>query len=491
MVRIRSRQTLGPKHIISAILMAVLIVLCTVVGPALVSSVGWAALPLITLLFFCAFIFFKEFEGDFFEPIIVVVVYFVIFYVISAGIMIAIGAHHNPHFGDAKLLAAKALFYCLLALFFLYMGYKSNLGRNLAYSIPVPSKKWDTKKATFGVILLLIVGLVAYYLLIYLNGGFLNYISHLNNRARLVQGKGPIREAINLIGLALFCSYILYQKGKKTIFRIVLLSIFLLLYTAIGLTLGGRGHVVNIFIILMFIHNYLIRRIKFRSLFIMLLILPFFLNLTGKLRSYKITSFQQLLQVSTKTKRPFTDTIRHGFGDIDTLMALLERVPEKTGFYWGRTYLMAPLGLVPRALWHDKPFGAAPEIHYIIYGTRFYFTWDLDAPQSAAAINAIEELYLNFSFLGVVIGLFFHGIILRTLYSYLLANKNNKSIILICAVLFRYFVPITGESMMFIIGFTPIFVVVVVFCLFVGRRQIDHEPISDFALHRGVRYGAK
>lgn len=440
--------------------------------PRLASYVEYASIPLVVLFSLNLFIFFKEFKGNFFEPIILVNVWFAIFYIIAPVIIISNNAYHHPHFENETLLATKALFYISLALVFLYLGYKSNIGKSLAFKIPTLSTEWNIKRTIFLIILFLFVGFIAYYLLIDLNGGFKNYIYYISNRARLVQGKGFLKEAINLIGLALFVSYILYQKNRKTIFRTIFLSILILSYFIVSLTLGGRGYIINILITLMFIHNYLVKRIRIKTLLVLLLILPFFINWAGKVRSAeKIGSVGQLIEVSKERERSVLKMVSRDFGRIDTFMAIIERVPAGSeGFQWGKTYLEGFLGLVPRALYADKPFGTAAEVHYWIYGDRFYHTWDLRAPQSASAITWIDELYINFSFIGIILGSFLYGVILRAYRTYLVSNVSNKSVIFICAVLFTPVTSLGGDFFQSIIHFCPLVVSLLVFYLFVRRK---------------------
>lgn len=438
----------------------------------LASSLGLAIIPCVILFYLVCGIFLMEFRGNFFDPIIFVLLGFTVNYIIAPVIIISNNAYHHPHFENETLLATKALFYILLALVFLYVGYKSNIGKSLAFKIPILSMEWNIKRTIFLIILFLFVGSIAYCLLIYLNGGFENYIYYIGNRARLVQGKGFLKEAINLIGLALFVSYILYQKNRKTIYRTIFLSILTLSYFIVSLTLGGRGYLINILITLMFIHNYLVKRIRIKTLLLLMIIVFFFGNWAGKVRSAGgIGSVDQLLEVSKERKRSVLKMVSRDLDGIDTFMAIIERVPAgSAGFQWGKTYLEGFLGLVPRALYPEKPFGTAAEVHYWIYGVRFYHTWDLKAPQSASSITWIAELYINFSFIGIILGSFLHGVILRAYRTYLVSNVSNKSVIFICAVLFIPVTSLGGDFFQSIIHFCPLVVSLLVFYLFVRRK---------------------
>ena len=435
--------------------------------PITVSLTGWAGVFLTILFFLNLFIFINEFKGDFFEPIIVVVGFFTIFYFIAPAIIISTELYNQP-----QNIVTKALFYLSIALCFLYMGYKNNFGEKLANNIPSLSWKWNIKRAIFAISLFLFIGLAAYNFLVYLNGGFANFIFYVGNRSRLIQGRGPIRIFIDLIGLALYSSYILYQKYKKSVTITILLGILILLYSIIALTLGGRGYVLNIFITLMFIRNYIVKRIGAKALLIIVLIVPFFLNWAGTIRSrVRITSVGHLLAASVKQEYDFRKMVSLDLGRIETFMTLLERVPDYTDFYWGKTYLQSVVALVPREIYPNKPFGAAAELHFIVYGQKFHHTKNLDSPQSAASVGIIEELYLNFSIVGIILGFFIHGIILKTYYTYLLNNRNNQSVIFVYTVLMDNMIPLGNDLFSVVMTFIPNITFVTLFYLFVSQRK--------------------
>jgi oligosaccharide repeat unit polymerase len=429
------------------------------------------------LISLISFIILREYKGDLFNPIIIVSIYFTVYFVISASVIVSANAFHSPHIEDTTFLASKALLYVILALLFIYIGYKSNLGNILKIQFPVLIPDWNTKRALIYIIFFFIVGLLSYWLLIHLNGGFYNYITHIGNRTRLVQGKGHIRVAIDLIPVSMIIGYILYIDNNKTFLRTVFLFFLIISFIITGLTLGDRAPIIHTFFSLLFIKNYLVNKnIRLRTFAIIALIAIPFLIFTGALRqsSFSIKNIDDLHETSSSikfNKSSLVGLFSRSFDSFDTLMALIERVPDKYDFYWGRTYLRMPLALIPRAIYPSKPAGAAFEISYIIWGIGFHNSTDLDDPQSASSINMIHELYLNFSLPGIIFGCFIYGVLLKAYYSYLLDNIGNKSAILIGSFLFYYMLPILGESFMFIISFTPIMFVLACFYLFTRQKE--------------------
>jgi hypothetical protein len=89
------------------------------------------------------------------------------------------------------------------------------------------------------------------------------------------------------------------------------------------------------------------------------------------------------------------------YGHFDRLSLIQEYVPARLDFQYGRT-LISTLGApVPRAAWHDKPLGAGP----LLANTFRPGAWDLDEGWASGVTPTIMgELFLNFSWLGVVCG---------------------------------------------------------------------------------------
>ncbi len=105
----------------------------------------------------------------------------------------------------------------------------------------------------------------------------------------------------------------------------------------------------------------------------------------------------------------------HGF---ESLALVLENVPRPFGFVYGKDLLMAPLALIPRAIWNDKPISnVAPIFDYeIVQSTGI----------SSNCPYPIAEGYFNAGLLGVLLVMLTLAMLQRVVYSgFFLARRQD------------------------------------------------------------------
>lgn len=113
-----------------------------------------------------------------------------------------------------------------------------------------------------------------------------------------------------------------------------------------------------------------------------------------------------------------------------TVSALMNTVPSVAPYKYGETYLPMVTWIVPRFVWPDKP--------------TFQFFNDIGretgliAPndyQTTVVYTLIGELYLDFGYLGVPLGMLVLGIAYRWLYQALMSGRRNQTAVLAYALL--------------------------------------------------------
>jgi len=97
-------------------------------------------------------------------------------------------------------------------------------------------------------------------------------------------------------------------------------------------------------------------------------------------------------------------------------------VPSKIGFQYGATFLAIPVAFIPRYLWPDKP--------------TFQFDNEIGRASGVLQPNDFRtsykygyfgEAYLNFGWFGLTLGLFLLGIIFRSLYAGLVSRPQSPT----------------------------------------------------------------
>jgi hypothetical protein len=441
----------------------------------LVTHLGIPAVPWTLLCLVCLAIFIKEFKGDWFEPIIASNTFFMVFFVIVPVFILTDDAFLMPHIEDTDWLAGKAFLCAALALTFLYAGYKSRLGTTVGCRLPLQPLGWRRKKAVAAIVVFVCVSIVCYFLLLQLNGGFVRFVSHIGNRARLFQGKGPVCEPIKLLNLALLASYILVIRKPTRLGKFLLLCLTAVCVVILT-TLGSFSNLLGPLISLLFVHNYLVKRLKLRVMLSIFVGLFLFLHIGLQVRELMYVyassgSMTKVVEMARSRDQKLSHRMAISYGTVDVAMALMERISKHGDLRWGSTYLSGLLGLVPRAWYPDKPWGSAAEVHYIIHGQKFYHTQNLDAPQSASAITRYDEMYLNFSYPGVMIGAFLWGVLLRVFYTFLTQNAGSNMAVLVGAYCFLFLVSLGCDFSQFLIGFVPSFLALIVLHKYVKPRK--------------------
>jgi oligosaccharide repeat unit polymerase len=129
---------------------------------------------------------------------------------------------------------------------------------------------------------------------------------------------------------------------------------------------------------------------------------------------------------------------RHIFGQahsggMEVLSTIIENVPERIPYLYGKSYLWTILNVIPRRYWPEKP------------GTiGLYLNREFTNSKAISGVppSLIGEFYLNYSMLGVIIGCFLFGnisaLILRKYYN----NLENPKYQLLYTSYLVYFIPI-------------------------------------------------
>jgi hypothetical protein len=164
--------------------------------------------------------------------------------------------------------------------------------------------------------------------------------------------------------------------------------------------------------------------------------------------------------------------------DIQVLGMLLRYVPERVGYLDVREIVEAPLYVVPRVLWPDKP---SPN-HLGGLVSRVFF----DEEDNSVAATAFGDLYFHGGLTVVVIGMFALGVFMALLYRALAPGPGAASVPLIALWLSLAFTVVNPEyaygSMIQALLQKPL--VIVLAALLVCRRRTAGFEAAEPQLSR-------
>lgn len=113
----------------------------------------------------------------------------------------------------------------------------------------------------------------------------------------------------------------------------------------------------------------------------------------------------------------YLGTIKHGIevtaersANLDLLANVVRRTPSEVPFWNGQTYLSLAGSFVPRFMWPDKPTKELGQA----FGHRYRFIYWTNT-STAINLPVLVEFFINFSTLGVIIGMGLVGVIYRIL----------------------------------------------------------------------------
>ncbi len=110
----------------------------------------------------------------------------------------------------------------------------------------------------------------------------------------------------------------------------------------------------------------------------------------------------------------------HGF---DSLMVMLENVPKPFDFVYGRDLLTAPLALIPRAIWKDKPLSQVQSTFDKEMVDKPGADWDYTGANSP---YPIAEGYFNAGLIGVILVMLSIAFLQRLLYCGFFLNRREN-----------------------------------------------------------------
>jgi hypothetical protein len=114
---------------------------------------------------------------------------------------------------------------------------------------------------------------------------------------------------------------------------------------------------------------------------------------------------------------------------VDALALVMKYTPRPFPFVYGKDLVKLPLSFIPRKFWPDKPVNSAGrDFEYQYMGMPANFI-------GFSSMHLISDLYRNFYFFGVVGGMFFVGVTLRSFYRFAAPTSRNAAGVFLYAAL--------------------------------------------------------
>ena len=366
---------------------------------------------------------------DVFEPFpFFVILYFLVFFVKSFFVVFYPELFHYsdyvvPEFDS--FIIRYTLGYLIIGILSFYAGYYLKTGVVLGNNFSTPLKEWNSLNVKIVVIVFSIIAVGSTFIFMQMAGGIIYYLTHIYLRGEIAREGGGYLLWGSLFGIEAVLFLYTYFLSQRTRTYVVF-WVFALTIGGMYLFLGSRILFIYVFLGILVIHNFLVKRIDLARLILLssilagvVLFVGFSRNLLGEgtqaiheVMVRKVSDSGNVLYTLFRLLNP--DTINY-----DNFMIIISRVPLLLNYQYGLTYLHLLIYPIPRLLWHAKPSPIGTGIFTEVFFPGEYFAG------VTKGITLPGELYLNFGVLGILGGMFLFGIFLRELDNYIKLNRSK------------------------------------------------------------------
>jgi len=355
----------------------------------------------------------------------------------------------TPHFmgmsfAEANRLINIALVIAILGYVAFRWGYNRRLGHVLANSIPNLPRQWNTNLIISVAIICFILGWLSRLKLMTVQAGSLAAWITLwkaGNLDSILRGELGV-EYFRQIGylaqwgmILLLVAARIFRRQKYWFLFFLFTIPELLLWSLIS---GSRAMLPFIFLKILVVyymtsergHAISVKLLKWVAITAIILLISF--PIITEFR-FKGTSVIKEGISSSFAPIALLKNVGLRFVGLDALSIIVKKVPDEIPYTFGTDILYIPVKWIPRSFWPEKPVSLS-----FVFGKKFvpqYYEKGI-----ITTVSLIGEFYWAFGVIGVILGMMFFGVSLRSLNEYLVRPKNNLSNILIVSSLFNVFI---------------------------------------------------
>jgi len=258
---------------------------------------------------------------------------------------------------------------------------------------------------------------------------------------------------VQLIFIPVFFAVVEAFASRRT-GRIIFFCSLFLLSAYLNFRLGQRGVPIRALFGLMLLFHLLYRRLPIVVLAISILFAIELMNYTLAWRMDEPTSTARLAaDEDSSTTGRVASTLSDYETDRNRLSALtlvFAEFPRNRDFVLGQTWITLPLAIVPRWIWAEKT-------EYYKWGDSSTMATLAQAPIPTPLVGL---LYLNFSWFGIGIGMFFWGAFHGGAYKWLSRSRRDVNVVLLYTTIILYFSPTDMGISSFLQYVVPLWVVI-------------------------------
>ncbi|MDA9282323.1 oligosaccharide repeat unit polymerase [Pseudomonadales bacterium] len=240
----------------------------------------------------------------------------------------------------------------------------------------------------------------------------------VSNDLESYSARGYIRLFIGFSSIVnLFSFYLILKKHPRSTALKIQFSVSFLVALLMAIFTSSRASMVFLILNLFFLRVLVLKRLpKIRTMIVGLSFATILFFMITGLRSGSGIELEGSKSSFVSLSAPVV--LNNGGLDLSKTILVKRYVDDTFDFKIGSTLLLFIPLAVPRSLWPGKPVNLDTFIGWKIYGNYSYGS-------GAVPPGFPAELYLNFHYLGYLIGMFLLGVIARLLHNHYVKNHQN------------------------------------------------------------------
>lgn len=398
-------------------------------------------------------------------------------YDLTLGDTIHLGYDISPAFNEALMVA-------LVGIVFFQLGYFSSIGRGWAKLLPKPPS-FNPNEAALAGWFYIIFGGILFTIFLKKFGGLDLMVVLLEGRQQwnnelFLSSTGYLYRSILMWGASsvMFFAIALITKRRLYWWVFLLPTLFLLFYYGAR---GSRSQLLPIvFAIPVFWYLWKDRRPNFCTLLVAAII---GVSLLGWLREIRTAS--QNRNFIASLVKSFTQPGKEamailGGADAEMFDALADAllvVPEQLSFQHGSTVTDILIRAVPRPLWPNKPLESNDALVVALWPAHYAKS------RASPAFSIIGPFYADSGYITVALGMFMCGLVITTLWQWLMLYRMQPIAQLIYSMAFPFIVillrgtiPDTLSRMLFLVVPLVLFLLWRLLKLRIASRIFGRQP---------------
>lgn len=322
---------------------------------------------------------------------------------------------------DSLILACAAI---SIAMISLVSGYavggaliKNRRGRRKASD---PKRRWSDRKLNIvcGALIFISIASLLYYI------AFFDVMDNIQQRfsvkrrvidesSGVYRTLGYVRLGVSLSQIAfflLFARYLSKSPGERKKSTVLLLWVLATISIAMPFLASSRLGIITFLVGVGAIHHFStggwpVRRLGTLVVVVCVIVIGMGSMRFAQSRNMSYSDYRSEVSIVSTISPVLAAS---NFLGVGKTAVILETVPRLLGYQYGGTYLTWVVGPIPRSIWKNKPVMRIGGIlGYAIFGT---------SQATGIPPGGVGELYLNFGWIGLPLGMVLFGVFFRWFY---------------------------------------------------------------------------